>query len=216
VGAREPAKLDERTSKTGLADQPDAELVALARSGEMAAFEELVRRYRNPVFAHAYHFVRQREEAWDVSQEVFIKAYRALPRFRGESNFKTWLMRITGNQCKDSLKRRKPKAVPLREGLHQNEIPADESRPDQTAYAREIGEAIVQLLEAMPFKHRQAFILREFEGLSYQEMARVMGCRLGTVMSRLHHARKRLRKRLIEIGIMGSTGRAQQEMATKD
>jgi len=71
-------------------------------------------------------------------------------------------------------------------------------------------------LEAMPFKHRQAFILREFEGLSYQEMARVMGCRLGTVMSRLHHARKRLRKRLIEIGIMGSTGRAQQEMATKD
>ena len=84
-----------RPAPVGTAD--DAALVARAQTGEPAAFEELVRRYRNDVYGLSYHFLRNREEAWDVSQEVFIKAFRSLGRFRGDSGFKTWLLRITAN-----------------------------------------------------------------------------------------------------------------------
>ena len=88
---------------TARADE-DAALVARARAGEYEAFETLVRKYRNDVYALSYHYVRNREEAWDLSQEVFVKVHRSLQRFRGDSSFKTWLLRITSNQCKDFFK----------------------------------------------------------------------------------------------------------------
>ena len=91
----------------------DRLLAAQARSGDVSAFDELVRRYRNDVFALSYHFVRNREEAWDISQEVFIKAYRSLKWFRGDASFKTWIMRITANHCKDHFKKRRLDAIPF-------------------------------------------------------------------------------------------------------
>lgn len=196
------------------AEATDLRLVALARSGQLNAFEELVRRYRNEVFGLAHHFVRNREEAWDISQEVFIKAHRFLGRFRGQSSFKTWLMRITANQCKDFLKRRRIQTVGLSETIQSREVSSSVLTPGQAAEARELGEAIVKVLDTIPFKHRQAFVLREFEGLSYEEMARAMGCTLGTVMSRLHHARRKLREGLRRMGVERSAGRAQEDVGT--
>ncbi len=178
----------------------DARLVAQAQTGDFAAFEVLVRTYRNDVYGLAYHFLRNREEAWDISQEVFIKTHRSLARFRGESSFKTWLMRITANQCKDFLKKRRLDAVPFNEAIETHDVPAAILGPDAALEARELGDAITKALEALPFKHRTAFVLREFDGLSYDDMAKVMGCNIGTVMSRLHHARKKLQNSLKRMG----------------
>ncbi|MCC6796140.1 MAG: sigma-70 family RNA polymerase sigma factor [Candidatus Hydrogenedentes bacterium] len=189
----EPAKAEESTDV-------DARLVAQAQTGDFAAFEQLVRTYRNDVYGLAYHFLRNREEAWDISQEVFIKTHRSLARFRGDSSFKTWLMRITANQCKDYLKKRRLDAVPFNEEVETHDAPTGVLGPDASVEAHELGDAIKQALDALPFKHRTAFVLREFDGLSYEEMAQVMECNIGTVMSRLHHARKKLQNSLKRMG----------------
>jgi RNA polymerase sigma-70 factor (ECF subfamily) len=188
-----------------LRDAADERVVEAARSGQHEAFEELVRRYRNQVFALSFHFLRNREEAWDLSQEVFIKAHRALGRFRGDAAFKTWLMRITANQCRDYLKKRRLDTVafdPSR--LPEQEVnPAD--APDRRAEASELGKTIIEAVDSLPHKHRTAFVLREFQGLSYAEMAEAMDCSMGTVMSRLHHARKKLQKKLQTLGVAEET-----------
>jgi RNA polymerase sigma-70 factor (ECF subfamily) len=181
----------------------DSALVARARTGEFAAFESLVRKYRNDVYALSYHYVRNREEAWDLSQEVFVKAHRGLKRFRGDASFKTWLLRITSNQCKDFFKKRRLRTVALESLEGHTDPPATSQRPDERLESQELGEAIQQALRTLPEKHRNAIILREFQGLSYEAMAEVMECNLGTVMSRLHHARKKMQKALIEMGVAG-------------
>ncbi len=197
-------KEEQEPQEAVIADSHDAELVARARTGDPNAFELLVRRYRNEVFAFSYHFLRNREQAWDVSQEVFIKAHRALTRFRGDASFKTWLMRITANQCKDFLKKRRLQTVSFDDGRYAQDAPTHVLAPDRSLEAQEIGEAVEQALAKLSHKHRTAFILREFEGLSYEEMAQVMDCSIGTVMSRLHHARKKLQRGLIQMGLMGA------------
>lgn len=180
----------------------DAALVARAQSGDDPAFEELVRRYRNDVFALSYHFLRNREEAWDISQEVFIKAYRSLRHFRGEASFKTWLLRIASNCCKDVFKKRRLETVSFDDALDATQAPSALPGPGERTQARELGRAIDAAVAALPAKHRAAFVLREYEGLSYQEMAEVMQCNIGTVMSRLHHARRKLQNALVEMGVV--------------
>jgi len=184
-------------------DQP---LVEKARAGDLRAFEELVRRRRNDVFALVYHFLRNREEAWDVSQEVFIKAHRALSGFRGDSSFKTWLLRIATNTCKDYVKKRRLGTVAYDDAAQPRDSPAAGMNPRESLEAQELGEAILLALDSLPAKHRIAFTLREFEGLSYEQMAHVMECSLGTVMSRLHHARRKLQAQLLHKG-MATGGR---------
>lgn len=179
----------------------EAAVVARAQAGDFAAFEELVRRYRNDVFRLAHHFVRDREEAWDLSQEVFIKVHRSLRGFRGHANFRTWLLRVTTNQCKDYLKKRRLPTVAFDEALR-TDAPSGAPSPGNALAAREVGDAINVALQRLSHKHRTVFVLREFEGLSYEEIAGVMGCSLGTVMSRLHHARRKLQQVLIRMGIV--------------
>jgi RNA polymerase sigma-70 factor, ECF subfamily len=200
----EMSRVDEghASERFDLAAMADEALVAHVRAGELHAFDELVRRYRNDVFALSYHFVRSREEAWDISQEVFIKAHRALGRFRGESSFKTWLLRITANQSKDFLKKRRLSTVAFDDTLREGEAPSPALSPVHELEARELGQAILKALDKLPAKHRLAFVLREFEGMTYEEMAQVMECNLGTVMSRLHHARKKLQKSLLQMGVV--------------
>jgi RNA polymerase sigma-70 factor (ECF subfamily) len=180
----------------------DAALVARAQSGDDHAFEELVRRYRNDVFALNYHFLRNREEAWDISQEVFIKAYRSLRHFRGEASIKTWLLRIAANRCKDVFKKRRLETVSFDDALDATQAPSALPGPDERTEARELGRAIDEAVAALPAKHRAAFVLREYDGLSYQEMAEVMQCNIGTVMSRLHHARRKLQNALVQMGVV--------------
>ena len=182
-------------------DATDQQLVVRAQSGEPQAFEELVRRYRNDVYGLSYHFLRDREEALDVSQEVFIKAFRSLGRFRGDAGIKTWLLRIAANHCKDYFKKRRLSTVSMDAMPTQDFFPAP-SDPGKELANTELGKAIQQALDGISPKHRTAFVLREFEGLSYKEMAEVMNCSEGTVMSRLHHARKKLQDKLSAMGYM--------------
>lgn len=182
-------------------DASEAELVARAQTGDEPAFEELVRRYRNDVYGLSFHFLRNREEAWDVSQEVFIKAYRSLKRFRGDSGFKTWLLRITANHCKDHFKKRKLATVSI-DALPTQDFFAGPGDPEKSLRNSELGQAIEEAMNSLPPKHRLAFVLREFEDMSYKEMAQVMQCSEGTVMSRLHHARKKLQNTLARLGFV--------------
>jgi RNA polymerase sigma-70 factor (ECF subfamily) len=182
-------------------DANETELVTRAQAGDEPAFEELVRRYRNDVYGLSYHFLRNREEAWDVSQEVFIKAYRSLNRFRGEAGFKTWLLRIAANHCKDHFKKLRVATVSM-DALPTQDFFADSGDPGQAMRNAELGRAIQQALDGLSPKHRMAFVLREFEDLSYKEMAEVMHCSEGTVMSRLHHARKKLQNSLARLGFV--------------
>lgn len=179
----------------------DLASVRKAQAGDIQAFESLVRKYRNDVYALSYHFVHNREEAWDISQEVFIKAHGSLKKFRGDSSFKTWLLRITANHCKDFLKKRRLPTVSL-DGSFQADAPAHILNPGERLEASELGAAIEAAINELPEKHRLAFILREFEGMSYQDMAAVMECNLGTVMSRLHHARQKLQNTLTRMGVV--------------
>lgn len=192
---------DEEPVKATVAprEADDPELVARAQSGDEPAFEELVRRYRNDVFGLSFHYLRNREEAWDISQDVFIKAYRSLKRFRGDSGFKTWLLRITANHCKDYFKKRRLATVSM-DALPTQDFFAGSSDPAKRLRDEELGQAIQAALDGLPAKHRLAFVLREFEDLSYNDMAEVMNCSVGTVMSRLHHARKKLQNKLTLLG----------------
>lgn len=179
----------------------DAGLIARAQAGDISAFEDLVRRYRNEVYALCFYFTRNREDAWDLSQEVFIKAWRALSRFRGDSSFKTWLMRIAANHSKDHLKKRRIQLTEYDDAL---QVPdnRDNRTPRSEAEAKEIGTAIDAAVRQLPPKLQMAFILREYQGLSYQEMAEVMACNMGTVMSRLFNARRRLQQILAPLGLL--------------
>jgi RNA polymerase sigma-70 factor (ECF subfamily) len=193
---------EEADFAVSLAEADDNALVARAGTGQMAAFEELVRRHRNSVYGLAFRFLHDREEAWDASQEVFIKVHRSIGRFRGTASFKTWVFRITANQCKDMLKKRRLKTVALSDVGEAAEAGRPLDEPTAKAEASELGRAIETALETLSVKHRTAFILREYEGLSYEEIAQVMGCSAGTVMSRLHHARKKLQRALVQMGVV--------------
>ncbi|HEU5393284.1 MAG TPA: sigma-70 family RNA polymerase sigma factor [Candidatus Methylomirabilis sp.] len=181
----------------------DAALVDRARAGEAAAFEALVKRHQAAAFALAYQMVRHREDAQDIAQEAFVRVFRGLRDFQGQAAFKTWLHRIVVNLALDALRRRSRQPAAAYDDTRE---PGDEAReevgahpdedPDRALQAREVGEAIRMALEEVPAPQRAALLLREVEGLSYQEIAEVLGCAVGTVMSRLHYARRRLRERL--------------------
>jgi len=181
----------------------DAALVDRARAGEVAAFEALLIRHQAAAFALAYQIVRQREDAQDITQEAFVRVFRGLRDFKGQAAFKTWLHRIVVNLALDALRRRSRQPAASYDDARE---PGDEAReevgthpegdPDRSLEAREAREAIRVALEELPAPQRAVLLLREVEGLSYQEIAEVIGCALGTVMSRLHYARRRLRERL--------------------
>ena len=149
-----------------LREAEDATLVTHAKSGDYGAFEELVKRYRNDVFGLAYHYVREREEAWDISQEVFIKAHRAIGKFRGDASFKTWILRITANRCKDFFKKRKLKTVSMDEPNQFEQYQSAGASPDEALASSELGMSIKKALDTLSEKHKLAFVLREMEGQS--------------------------------------------------
>ncbi|MCK5862946.1 MAG: sigma-70 family RNA polymerase sigma factor [Candidatus Hydrogenedentes bacterium] len=176
----------------------DMMLAMRAQGGDAEAFESLVRSYRNEVYALCYYFTRNREDAWDLAQEVFIKAWRSLKRFRGDAAFKTWLMRIAANHCKDHLKKRRLVTTNYDDALQAVDAKSG-GDPSKAAASSELGATIDAAVQQLPPKHQMAFVLREYKGLSYQEMAEVMQCSVGTVMSRLFNARKRLQVTLAPI-----------------
>jgi RNA polymerase sigma-70 factor (ECF subfamily) len=182
----------------------DWELVQRTRSGERDAFRELVERYQRKIAALALGMLRNREDALDIVQESFAKAYQNLDRFKGDSAFYTWLYRIAFNLCVDHQRREtKLGHVPLEADEHGEGgavlPPVDGARADQpfertrdAEIARRLADAIRELTP----DHRAVILLREVEGLSYEEISQVLQCPKGTVMSRLHYARQKLQARL--------------------
>ncbi len=174
----------------------DQELVARVQGGDKRAFDLLVRRYQGKVVGLVSRYIRDPVEAEDVVQEAFIKAYRSLGRFRGESAFYTWLYRIAVNTAKNHIvaSARRPPAQDLDAEVAENSSAGERLReistPEGAAMTRQIGEVIQSTLGSMPDELREALVLREFEGLSYEEIAEVMECPVGTVRSRIFRARE--------------------------
>jgi RNA polymerase sigma-70 factor, ECF subfamily len=186
AGLPEPPGIDERA------------LIQRCIAGDAAAFEPLVEKYRQRVWRLAYQVLHDREEAWDVAQEAFVRAFHSLSSFRGQSAFYTWLFRITVNVATDRHRQRGaqarafgPERVTEEEWARSTPDPG--RGPDQEATRAEQRERIRRALDALPPKARTIIMLSDVEGLSYREIAEVLNCPIGTVMSRLHNARKRLK-----------------------
>ncbi len=182
--------------------ESDRELVERVQAGEKQAFDVLVVRYQQKLVKLITRYVRDPQEAMDVAQEAFIKAYRAIPSFRGESSFYTWLYRIGVNTAKNHLVaqgRRPPDSDVDAQDAERFDIDTmlrEQDTPEAEAYRDEVERTVVEAIAALPEELRTAVTLRELEGMSYQEIAEVMDCPVGTVRSRIFRAREAIDKRL--------------------
>jgi RNA polymerase sigma factor RpoE len=181
----------------------DQKLVERAQSGDKRAFELLVAKYQRKLGRLLSRFIRDPAEVEDVAQEAFIKAYRALPSFRGDSAFYTWLYRIGINTAKNYLVaqgRRAPTSTEFdsdeAETFEDGEQLRDINTPENMLISKQIGETVNAAMEALPEELRTAIMLRELEGLSYEEIARIMDCPIGTVRSRIFRAREAVAAKL--------------------
>ncbi len=181
----------------------DQQLVERAQRGDKRAFELLVEKYQRKLGRLLARFIRDPAEVEDVTQEAFIKAYRALPAFRGDSAFYTWLYRIGINTAKNylmALGRRAPTSTEVdaedAEGFEDGEQLRDISTPESMLLSKEIAETVNAAIEELPEELRPAIQLREIEGMSYEDIARIMDCPIGTVRSRIFRAREAIAERL--------------------
>jgi RNA polymerase sigma-70 factor (ECF subfamily) len=179
----------------------DFRLVARAQQGDFGAYDELVTRHRGRIFAMIRNMIHQEADAWDLSQEVFIKAWNALPRFEARARFSTWIYRIAHNAVYDWTRRRKiESAGELNDEIFEREridsssftTPSGGESPDETMAFGELRAKIETALGKLSADHREVVLLKDVQGLSYKEIADVMECSIGTVMSRLYYARQKL------------------------
>ena len=173
----------------------DDKLVKRAKKGDSRAFDLLVLKYQGRVAQLVSRYVNNAAEVEDVTQEAFIKAYRALPKFRGDSAFYTWLYRIAANAAKNHLVAlgRRPTTDLALDDSESYEVPGrlkDNESPDEVIMGQQLEAAISQAIDALPLELKAALTLREFEGLSYDEIAEVLECPIGTVRSRIFRARE--------------------------
>ncbi len=193
------------------AEHPDVALVAECQNGNPAAFEELVRRYKDRVYNVVYRFLGNHEDAEDVALEVFMRAHQGIRGFRGSARLYTWLYSIAGNlarnKLRDSGRKGRNRGASLEELQERapdiaQHATASTLAPDMVMQARETQELLQAALEELPEHYRLAFVLRTFDNLSYDEIAESLGCPKGTVKSRLNQARILLRDRLKELGAL--------------
>ena len=181
-------------------------IIREVQNGDVNAFEGIVREYEKSVYNIALRMTGDREDALDVSQEAFLKAYHALPLFRGESKFSVWLYRIVSNACLDFLRERKRRAeVSLSVGDEEDETAEmeirDESLSPETLFERKLTrEALQRGLLSLPEDQRKILLLREIQGFSYEEIGRILSLESGTVKSRIFRARRKLCEFLAEEG----------------
>ena len=176
----------------------DAALVAAAQKGDMPAFEELVARHRDKVYARAFSMLRNEDEAVDVSQEAWVKAWQRLVQFQGDSSFATWMTRIVINLSLDQLRKNKRVRAESIEKLEEElggverQMPVVNPNPTAGLEREELRARIDKALGQLSHEHRTVLVLHEFEDLEYKAIAKRMGCSIGTVMSRLFYARRKM------------------------
>ena len=182
--------------------QTDRQLVARVQKGDRRAFDLLVMKYQHKILALVGRFINDHAEAQDVTQEAFIKAFRALPNFRGESAFYTWMYRIGVNTAKNHLVSRGRKTPTHDVDLEDAEFFADESHmkdvatPDNLLHRDQLQKVVFDAIENLPEELRMAVTLREIDGMSYEEIAEVMECPIGTIRSRIFRAREAIDKKM--------------------
>lgn len=194
----------EKLEKQQSADE-DAELVRQAQTGDLQAFDQLVSKHRGKIYAMILNMVKNDADAWDLSQEAFIKAWRALPKFEARSRFSTWLFRISHNVVYDWLRKHRIQG----DGELNDEVfdsgridpgalttPHQQARPDIAMERDELRKQLNDAIAKLPPDHREVILLREVQGLDYKEIAEATGSSMGTIMSRLHYARKKLQSYL--------------------
>ena len=183
----------------------DQTLVRAAQRGDMAAFEELVARHRDKTYARAYSMMRNEEEAVDLSQEAWVKGWQRLRQFQGESSFGTWMTRIVINLCLDQLRKQKRQRTESIEAMNEEsggverQMPVVTVNPTAGLERSELRQRIDRALGQLSYEHRTVLVLHEFEEMEYKQIARTMGCSIGTVMSRLFYARRRLAALLADL-----------------
>ncbi|MCA1583361.1 MAG: sigma-70 family RNA polymerase sigma factor [Acidobacteria bacterium] len=182
----------------------DEELVQRSKDGDLESFNQLVKRWERPIYALAYRTIGREEDARDVCQETFLRAFRGLRGFKGEAKFSSWLYRIALNLCRDWIRRqRRTPTVPMPDGLDLMELAGEqgpvESIEDLVA-RREMGRAVAEAMRHLPDEQRTAIVLKEYHGLTFQEIADLQGCPLSTVKTRLYQGLSVLRRHLHQTG----------------
>jgi RNA polymerase sigma-70 factor, ECF subfamily len=190
------------------ADVMESDLVRQAQNGDTGAFDELVSRFRNRVFGMIYNMVHNEQDAWDLAQDSFLKAWKSIGRFRGQSSFYTWLYRIVMNVTIDWLRKKQVKgsgaefddAIQLKEiDPASHTVPRADALPHQKMERQEIRARIDAAIKQLSPEHRAVILMKEMEDMQYHEIAESLGCSIGTVMSRLFYARKRLQNMLRDV-----------------
>lgn len=185
----------------------DGDLIARAVAGEADCFEELVKRYNRPIASFIFRMVGNRETALDLSQEVFIKVYGSLERYKPEFKFSTWIYKIASNTAIDHLRKSSVNTSPLYLVSDDEEfelpIPAKGLSPERALERRERAAQIEEVVSQLPPRYRELIVLRHVSELGYEEIAEVTGLPLGTVKNRIFRAREAMRKHLVRIGIEG-------------
>ncbi len=176
----------------------DKDLVREAQGGNTGAFEELVARHRDKIYARAYTMMRNEEEAIDLSQEAWVKGWQRLGQFHGESSFGTWMTRIVINLCLDQLRKQKRQHAESLDEINEElggverQMPVVTANPTAGLERQELRQRIDKALDQLSYEHRTVLVLHEFEEMEYKQIAKEMGCSIGTVMSRLFYARRKL------------------------
>src|SRR5512132_2535730 len=188
----------------------DEELVARSQGGDLESFNQLIVRWERPIYALAYRVIGREEDARDVCQETFLRAFRALPGFKGQAKFSSWLYRIALNLCRDWIRRKKrAPLVDMPEGVDIVELAAEqgptESIEDLVA-RQEMSRYVAEGMKLLPDEQRPAIILKEYHGLTFQEIADLQGCPLSTVKTRLYQGLTVLRRELDRQGIESLAG----------
>ncbi len=183
----------------------DQTLVRAAQGGDMSAFEELVARHRDKIYARAYTMMRNEEEAIDLSQEAWVKGWQRLRQFQGESSFGTWMTRIVINLCLDQLRKQKRQRTDSIEEMSEEsggverQMPVVTINPTAGLERGELRQRIDRALGQLSHEHRTVLVLHEFEEMEYKEIAKAMGCSIGTIMSRLFYARRKMAALLADL-----------------
>jgi len=192
-------------SEKDLSSADERALVRSAQQGDMAAFEELVARHRDKIYARAYSMMKNEEEAIDLSQEAWVKGWQRLKQFQGESSFGTWMTRIVINLCLDQLRKQKRQRTESIEAMNEEsggverQMPVVTINPTAGLERSELRQRIDRAMGQLSYEHRTVLVLHEFEEMEYKEIAKTMGCSIGTVMSRLFYARRKLAALLADL-----------------